>query len=229
MKAIHDAGKTNTPTRGQGPGSHTVHDWLDRHLVNDPHHGMGPHVGHDHENARAAGFPLFTMLAPLAFLALLNPAWLDFDAQQAGPVLDEPAQTARVAAMPGEPIGAVAVTGTGVPGAYEESVLERAVASPGSVAVDARNGNIFVADRDAGCIRLITRPGGPVVIDGRIPVRGPSGPSASEQPPLAGAESIEFVEHDAGGVLYVSEGAPGSRVIAFDVNEDGVATSGVVQ
>jgi DNA-binding beta-propeller fold protein YncE len=183
------------------------------------------------DEVKDAGFPVFSMLAPLGFLALLSPAQPRIAAGPSGTAFLEAARSGEAIIVAGEVEANILPTRT--PSTwYEADEVETPHAGleavPEGVAIDPNNDHIFVTDKETGSVRLLTEAGCPILIDKRTPIYSAANPGRQRAAPLRNPGKLDFVADHAGGTLYVTENTPESRQLAFRIREGGRPSSGTV-
>lgn len=101
---------------------------------------------------------------------------------------------------------------------FRMRTIATGLAGPGGLALDVRNGNIFVAEKEGHRISLIT-PKGRVrtVIDLDTPMYLPGG----DRRRLAPIRSPEGLAMDRNGKLYITEDRPNGRILSVPISEAG--------
>lgn len=195
----------------------------------------GPGGVHIAGDTADASFSLFSMLAPLGFLALLSPLAAHPNSSRIVALFQNTPHSASAMGLfeggrTDNPAMHVydATPSALIPG-YEHKALFSPddLVSPAGVAIDPRNGNVFIAEQDAARIRVVTQAGCPIVVDARTPIYADDS-MEHRRTPLRNPSELDFVAGSAGGVLYIVENTPARRVLAFSVDENGRARAGTV-
>lgn len=98
------------------------------------------------------------------------------------------------------------------------SVLAEELNAPDGLALDPRNGNLFVSEEEASRIIVInTRGRKRVILDGEELLPDDSGPRRVRQPPLRSPEGLAM---DNDGWLYIVEDRPGGRLLRAKCDDD---------
>lgn len=101
------------------------------------------------------------------------------------------------------------------------SVYAADLKAPDGLALDPRNGNLYVSEEEASRIVVINPKGRRrVLLDGEELLPDDSGPRRVRQPPLQSPEGLAM---DNDGNLYIVEDRPGGRVIKVQCDESGRA------
>lgn len=105
--------------------------------------------------------------------------------------------------------------------ALRYSVLADDLKAPDGLAIDPRNGNLFISEEEANRVLVITPKGRRrVVLDGDELLADDSGPRRVRQPPLKSPEGLAM---DGEGGLYIVEDRPGGRLIRVQCDDNGKA------
>lgn len=105
--------------------------------------------------------------------------------------------------------------------ALRYSVLADDLNAPDGLALDPRNGNLFISEEEANRVIVINPKGRRrVVLDGDELLADDSGPRRVRQPPLKSPEGLAM---DAEGGLYIVEDRPGGRLIRVQCDDNGRA------
>lgn len=103
--------------------------------------------------------------------------------------------------------------------AFRFSVLADDLDAPDGLALDPRNGNLFVSEEEASRIVVINTKGRKrVVLEGDELLPDDSGPQRVRQPPLRSPEGLAM---DNDGWLYIVEDRPGGRLIRAKCDDNG--------
>ncbi len=106
----------------------------------------------------------------------------------------------------------------------DKSVLVSDLKTPDGLALDPRNGNLYVSEEEANRIVMYTPRGKRrVVLDDNDSIPDDSGFRRVRHPPLQSPEGLAM---DAEGGLYVVEDRPGGRLIRLQCDENGKMQNG---
>ncbi len=131
------------------------------------------------------------------------------------------ADLARVAPAPRDAVEMDPVKLLPAPG-LKNSVLFEDLKAPDGLAIDPRNGNLYVSEEEANRIVMINAKGKrrTVLDDGEM-LPDDAGPRRARQPPLQAPEGLAM---DFDGHLYIVEDRPGGRLIKVTCEESGKAS-----